>query len=676
MNQLKSQLEQVILKHFAKSSVHGLNNSAISSKKVENVKVLHNIKDEKVWFIYDATLFGSAKDGMVFTNRGIYWREVLESPQKLDYIEMIESTANQGLKANVIFILDKAGEIEIKEAYYNFIAELRLEIVKSSIIYETYYRSGLQGVEQSLIRLFEKGKYHQIIKWLNKYEGLFLLPKHKSVKTREISFEVFMKEQMFSRAQEELDILKERNPVYYRKAAPLLEVAIKQDRYSNLETERTNAIEILRRTMEESKKQTLEKHLHKLNLLLESEKFLEAEQTVEQIYKIEPLYSLEREKILLTISSNNLKQAKEKILQLEDPILRVELDGILKKTTKKLHEKIRNTVRNKQYDIFESHPDIWNYKDEYGMCALSYFALEADLVGILKALSHVDLLLMPANIFGHNFVDLIGFACDKNFGNKKENPLEILKKIKSKVDLKQIDDRINFFKTGQEGSFFSYKVSQEDKLSELNQKLISPDHFKQVLIEIENQTHNHVDKIIRHLFGGELEATPSYPIKDEFETSEAYKNRCRVFKKLYLGRDDFIVEYKRQNEPMVEGISQLLKDKKSCYVPSVSAMVEYKNTELETLKDLQSPEDSLKLLNIYFPIKKEVSIVEVGTYDADKEVFVMIIDGVIQELPMPLAIAKQYKKTFPEIEYVRRRVFKDGKVMVVTVPLYGNEAGF
>ena len=746
VEQLRLRLEKVILKHFARNTVHGLNRSVIPAKKLENVKVLHNIKDEDVLFIYDATLFGSAKDGMVFTNRKIYWREVLDSPQKLDYKDLIESTANKDLRAKAIFILDQEEEIQIKEVYYKLVCDLRSDLITSSIVYETYYKTALSSATETLARLLEGKQYSQIIGWLTQYEGLYLKPKHKSVKLREISFQAYLIEKMFPKAKEQLEFIEDKNPRFSNKAAPLLERAIKEERMSNLEARRLKAIEAqdfkeaymlieeqralgildkddlntieratknahydsidkdrleaigeedynlaysfleqqmdlnikqsfqieqIRNTMEESKKSVLKNYLMALNTLLQEGRFLEADKIREQIYKIDSTYPLEREKVLLTIYQYDINKAKQEIAQIPDPALKLELEEILKKTIRKLNEKIRHAARNKAYDIFEKYPDLWHYTDEYSMSAVDYFALEADLEGIFKALEKTEILLMPANIFGHNFVDLIGFACDPNLGNKKEDPLELLKKIKSKIDIKQIDDRIKFLETGQERHFFSYKLKQENKLSELNQKLLSPEYFKQILIEIENQTYNNVDKIIRHMFSGELEDMDSYPEKDEFETSEDYRRRARTFRRQYLNRFDFIAEYKRQNQLTVEGIDKVLKEKKSCFVPQISALVEYKNKELDALKALLSQEDVLGLLDFYFPVEEEVIAAQVGMYDADKEVFLISLRGETYEMSMPLAIAREYRKTFDQVEFVRRRIVKDGQIVMGTVPRYG-----
>ncbi|MGN0015756.1 MAG: zinc-ribbon domain-containing protein [Candidatus Avelusimicrobium sp.] len=41
--------------------------------------------DEKILCLFDSTVFGGADDGVVFTDQGIYWHELMEDPKHLDY---------------------------------------------------------------------------------------------------------------------------------------------------------------------------------------------------------------------------------------------------------------------------------------------------------------------------------------------------------------------------------------------------------------------------------------------------------------------------------------------------------------------------------------------------------------------------------------------------------------
>ena len=243
MEQLRLILEKVALENLNKSSIYGLNKEAIQLKKFKNAKDIHELVNQEILLIYDDTLFGSAKDGIIFTDKAIYWRQMLGDPQKLTYKEIVESTANKSRMTRTIWVLGKEGQVQLKDNYYHLIWQLRLELVGSFIVYETYYHSALDSFEQSLIQFAENSELNKVIEWINKYEGLFLKEEDKSVKVREILFQAYFNEKDFSKAQKELDILREKNPGFYKKSNPLLQSAIKEQEYQELEIERLKAME-------------------------------------------------------------------------------------------------------------------------------------------------------------------------------------------------------------------------------------------------------------------------------------------------------------------------------------------------------------------------------------------------------------------------------------------------
>ena len=722
MKQLKSKLEMVVLNHFSKGSVYGLELEVIQDKKLENVKAVHDIEGEEVLLIYDGTLFGSAKDGMVFTENSVYWREMLGSSQKLDYREIIESTAHINTEKKMIELLDVEGKIKLKEAYYDLICELREELVRSFIVYDTYYKSALKSFEQSLINLAEKEKYNDLIKRVNKYQGLFLRERDKSAGIYEVLFKAYLAEKDFALAKEALDILEDKSPGFYKEAAPLLEHAIKQERYHDLEIERVEAmagedykeaylilqqqknlniiekeklaqielemkeihykslevdrlktmktedydlafsllekqkeiniksdfeIENIRKNMELTKKQKLRQYHEALKVKVETKDFQSAKELISQIYKIDPLYPLEREELQMMIYKYKLKEVEEVILATLNPILKLELETIFNQHIKLLYEDTRWAARNKDYEYFKAIPNVWYYKDQYSMSPLDYFALEGDLDGVLMALDYVDLTFMEANVFGHNFIDLIGLG----------GAVGILKTIQPRVDLKQMEDRLGFFQRGQEGVFFSYHMSEEVRLLELNKSLMSPSHFKAVYEGVKNQASNDVDTIIKHIFAQELEDMDTYPVKDEFETSEGYQKRSRAFKQQYLDRADFIEEYKRQNQPMVELIQERLAQGNSCFVPAISAWIDYKDKDMAFLESMEREEGVIKLLDLYFPIK--LPTIELGNYNPDLEVFDMLVDQQVKQMKVPLSLAREFKESFNQLDLNYHRVIED-----------------
>lgn len=787
MEQLRSKLEKVALQYLGKGSFHGLNQERIQSKKLSNVKDVHEIHEEEVFFLQDDTLFGSARDGIVFTEKAIYWREMLGNSQKMTYDEIIESTANQNSKDKTIRILDQSGLIQTRDSYYNLICGLRVELISSFVIYETYYKNTLFGFEKSLMRLMKKEDFSGVIERFNLYKGLFLKQEHKSVQIGEMLFEAYLNGKLFSDAEEELESLKNKSSVFYKRGTLLLGHAIKEEEYSYLEKERLKAIgnenfetaymaleqqirlniredqyiskmeleikeaqfdslnkkreraltqgeyetayailneqkklqmrtsrqidvladsmklhkynnldkdrlkaivdekydiafflleqqrkleikeeseiDEVRMSMERLKKRVIEKYHEKLKVLVSHRSFSGAGQVIGQIYRIDPAYPLEREEILLMIYQFKLEEAKEAIGGLLDGPLKVELEDVLAANTQNLYERIREGARNKDYSYFESFPESWNYKDEYGMSALHYFALETDIKGLNRGLEKTNLALMHTNIFGHNFLDLIGLACDPRFGNSKADALETLISISQTVKLQEIHDRIRFLKTGKEGFFFAYYLSeglienlrekerigiQEARLSSLNQRLMSIDHFDQVLEAVKSRVgHGDMqkdqgmdiqkDKAIKQILIQQLEETEAYPRKREFETSKAYKKRCQIFIQQHLDTTNFLEIFKQENQVLVEKITKGLEGKKSYFRSGIAA-----------LKSLETKEGLLGLLNVYFPIK--APSVKIGNYDADKEVFYMIVDQTVKEMSAPLFRAERFKTSFPNLK--------------------------
>lgn len=588
MNLLVDKLEEIALLNFGDSSLYGLKGSPIQESKLVNVRTTHGIDNEDIYFIYDATLFGSAKDGIVFASEGIYWKDRLASPNFISYKGIIRSTASVDLYTDYLYEIDKGEGIKIREILYNFISQLRLELVRSFKIYEDYYREAIDDFIQSLVELEEAEEFNRLINRFNKYEGLFLDKKDRPLKLYKILFKAYIKENKFTLAGQSLEDIKYKDPLFYKDSIPVLRLGIQ-----------------------------------------------EAE-------------------ILDMIYSYNFKQAKEAIDNLPNAKLAQELKETLNLSNTKLYKDIQNAARSRDYGYFESFGQAFNFRDGSGMSALEYFALEADIKGMLMALRNKDLILLHYNIYGHNFIDLLGLACDPRFGAKPGNYLEILNKLNKKVDIKLIEDRINYINTGQEGRFFSHNMPldifeslNEDEVSklrtarleELNDRLMSPDYFRYKANEIENQENNSVNKIIKRLFGNELEDMDNYPEKEEFESSSSYYKRCLNFKQQYLKRKDFIDEYKRQNPNIVEEISKTLDNKEELFESSLSV-----------LKSLQEEKELIRLYNFYFPLENpEIKLL---AYDYDKEYFYILVDDKLRKISIEVEEAKELRESYKDMETI------------------------
>lgn len=784
MERLRAKLEMIAVKYLARASLYGLDQVTIQDKRLRNAKGVHGITDEQIFFLYDDTLFGSAKDGMVFTEKAIYWREKLGTSQRMDYREIVESTAHKALTGNPIRVLGKNHTLEAKKDYYNYICELKSELITIISVYDGYYKNAIEIIEESLVAFAQNKEYREVIDELNKYQGLFLNQEDKSIKIREVSFEAYLGEENFSKAQEELDFINAENPIFYEKGTFLLEQSMTEQKYARLEELQISAIEaqdfqeayslfeqqkslnirddnhleqieleikeghykklnqdreaalanraydrayaileeqceigirtrtemedigramkihefeaieedrlkaveneeydtafsllekqkamglkseyeieIIRESIEQARKEALAKYHEELKRLVDSEDFLASREVIKYIHEIEPSYSVEKEEILILIYQYKLQEADQAISNLPHSELKAELKEIFDITEQMLYEEIRNAARNKEYDFFEFFPDVWKYMDEYGMSAHDYFALEADLEGLKKTLKVMTGDLNVPNVFGHNFIDLLGFACDPGLGNKKEDLLTLLEEIKDQVNLKEIDNRIGFLEFEGANGEERLKI-QEYRLSKLNEKLISSNHFAQIIDGMASQDAYDIDSVSQHMAISRLKYDEAYPAKGEFETLEAYKERCHIFSQEHLEKPDSWQELKSE----VERLINLFKVKNARYIPSLSTWIRVGEKQLNLLESLETTQGRLAFYNLYFPIK--IPTVKIGDYDSEKERFFMIVDGVIKEMNVPISVAEDFKMRFEALEFSCQRSFEDGLMVDVCI---------
>lgn len=77
-------------------------------KKIKNASkaFLFPERDEKIWFVCDQSIFGSAKEGFAMTDKALYWKSGLQPPQRVFY--------------HNIFSMSKEREwLLINELYFN-----------------------------------------------------------------------------------------------------------------------------------------------------------------------------------------------------------------------------------------------------------------------------------------------------------------------------------------------------------------------------------------------------------------------------------------------------------------------------------------------------------------------------------------------------------------------------
>ena len=86
----------------------------ISDKKLENAKSSFGqliSSDEKIVLLYDDTMFGGAKDGIILTTKRLYGKNIFESPNVVALEDIAELTFKVGLPSKIIARTKSGGEL-------------------------------------------------------------------------------------------------------------------------------------------------------------------------------------------------------------------------------------------------------------------------------------------------------------------------------------------------------------------------------------------------------------------------------------------------------------------------------------------------------------------------------------------------------------------------------------
>jgi len=103
---------------------------SIPADKEQNARKSYKIDaDEKVIALIDTTMLGSAKEGLAFGLKGIYWKNKMEQPVKLSYKQLAKSELSYGklLKKDSIYIKYEDARFEIADLD---ISRINLTIIK------------------------------------------------------------------------------------------------------------------------------------------------------------------------------------------------------------------------------------------------------------------------------------------------------------------------------------------------------------------------------------------------------------------------------------------------------------------------------------------------------------------------------------------------------------------
>ncbi|OOR98955.1 hypothetical protein B0187_06750 [Haemophilus paracuniculus] len=144
-----------------------LNYEEIFEKKANNAKQSFGkdiSSDEKLLILIDTTAFGSAKDGIIFSDRKIYYKELFEKPNVIRYEDIDRIVVSRKDKKLIFFI----GEEKKSISYSSFDSFLLIQNLIQFIIGTSYLiRAENEGVEIENVSDFIWDSY-----WSNvEYEG-------------------------------------------------------------------------------------------------------------------------------------------------------------------------------------------------------------------------------------------------------------------------------------------------------------------------------------------------------------------------------------------------------------------------------------------------------------------------------------------------------------------------
>ncbi|MFI8575339.1 hypothetical protein ACIGEL_06460 [Rossellomorea aquimaris] len=418
------------------------------------------------------------------------------------------------------------------------------------------------------------------------------------------------------------------------------------------------------------------------------------------------------------------EEAGKRISSLEETDSRL-AEGLyaeLRTARENVIETIHDAVQNKEYHFFTDHQELKDVKDKWGMTPLMYFIVAKDIEGIrLLADTHRP---DERNILGHTALnllcmdlsdDIVGEAIDILDDELKQ----MLKTLKSKEKKKKagsllikgvdsINSNVGHFgvmkatseiEANMDASLESYKLEVRayfEQLLEGNHReftdvIIHPKDYKKEydeLLSSKGKAENELARIqknkqkleqsfdeefvnLKHSkMAGILYAAAGMELgeKDEFETTSEYEERLQhMASKL---------EMKHEEHAYIQSqllhLEEELKASMSNQLDEMQRTIQTTQLELNTLQKeidkvrpmLDHHVDKNELLSCYYQSYAEE--IEIGMYDADTEMFTVIINKEEKKITVPRRVAKSFKLQFDELipRYEMKLENKDGNVSI------------
>lgn len=440
---------------------------------------------------------------------------------------------------------------------------------------------------------------------------------------------------------------------------------------------------------------------------LESEEYASVLSTIEKLSEVNPHGQYDEYEVLAKIGIYAFEEAELKIISMKDvnEQLAIKLEQNLQQAKTKVTKTIQEAVYSKNYRFFTNYPSLKNIKDSWGMTPLMYFILQKDLDGVqlLASTYRPD----DRNILGHTALNLVSMDVEDDFMIDAcklldKDLIEMLKKLKSKeawnkagnLLIKGIDGlnknvgdfsvmsataemetQMNTSLEGyqQEVEAYIQNLCIENHMEYLKGLLQPKDLNKEYneLIVQKQETEMTLEKLyekkgtLENSFEDELRMAKNAKLesilyeaarielgkKDEFETSAEFDARRRkkaAELKLNYRENHYVKgQLDRITAELKVSISNELNETQNAIQLHEKQFISLNSQIADVQHLLNCRFDVNEVLGCYY--QAYVSKLDIGVYDADLEVFNMIVNQEEKQIKVPRAIAKNFKMQFTDL---------------------------
>lgn len=440
----------------------------IPDKKLFNVSSIYDVPKFQVYALYDSTLFGSGKDGVIITNYYIGYKEAFASPQKFYYEDIIISSEDD--------------YSSLPSKFVSFLMEVKKVILQNDGDYVTIYDDYLDQEVATIVGEIEKvannfkseknmEKVGEFISRLNKLNEIAIFyDEFKNIILYQLAMlnavsgnfsaskeyiEEFMDIEVSDELQEEKnEMIADFNELYnaYLKEDYLNQIddCLNETQFesafnalnelSELHLLEEAEKEALRQKITQSKEETISTLYEKLKTALSNEEIEQASDLIFDIENLDEHFNLQDERIQLELLRLDFDMAEAYVDDIKDEQIKLKWQNEIRQQREKITSLIQKAVLTKNYELFEKNPELLHHWDELGMKPLMYFALlnDKEVFRLYDQTTNVD----NENIFGQSTYELLLWNYDEEFvdeficyfDQEARNQLQLVKRSERNIE--------------------------------------------------------------------------------------------------------------------------------------------------------------------------------------------------------------------------------------------------